>query len=147
MKIIGKHVLLQMALQHMKLIIVISKFHVHMYNYSCVETCQQLLSIKVHNVMMAHTCKYTVYLSYENTATIKYTANHHIHLGHLVSQFLCQTVCTQGQILYTRLRHRKIATRSLYQWHMPYTSYSATSPEPFQKLGQSLKVSRRVGNS
>ena len=96
MKIIGKHVLLQMVLQHMKLIIVISKFHVHMYIYSCVENCQQLLSIKVHNVMMAHTCKYTIYLYYENTATIKYTANHHIHLGHLVSQFLCQTVCTQG---------------------------------------------------
>ena len=53
----------------------------------------------------------------------------------------------RGQILFTRLRHRKIATRSLYRWHMLYNSYGASSPEPFQKLGQSLKVSRRVGNS
>ena len=54
----------------------------------------------------------------------------------------------RGQILFTRLRHRKIATRSLYRWHiMLYNSYGASSPEPFQKLGQSLKVSRRVDNS
>ena len=53
----------------------------------------------------------------------------------------------RGQILFTRLRRRKIATRSLYRWHMLYNSYGASSPEPFQKLGQSLKVSRRVANS
>ena len=58
------------------------------------------------------------------------------------------TVCTQGSDSIYTITSSKIATRSLYRWHnMLYSSYGASSPEPFQKLGQSLKVSRRVDNS
>ena len=33
---------------------------------------------------------------------------------------------------------------ALDSWHVLYTSYDSTSPEPFQKLNQSSEVSRRV---